>query len=356
VDRLPIAFCGPVDVARILAAGGVTIAGERYTVDRRRARNRPLGLAGPGIDVEASEDMAIVDLRARYLATHTPGEAVAMAERIARALCSQGGGMDSGEVWAVDLCADIAGATFKAADLDAMITRLRSAETFRTRERRTVGASVVTGLSVGSTAAILVTIYNKSAELKQTHAAERAAMERDIWTRRGWDSRGDVWRVEIKLRGRVLTEYGLRDPAGLAAQIDGVWQAIVTKRVRLVDLSTATRRERCKMDPRWEALQEATFVHASAAPVARERGRVRASTVASSVGSMVSTLHASGVSRAEAERLLAPILARVGTPDDIAALPARLDRAWGLAGRQRPRSVGPEPHKAGTKRARSHAA
>ena len=328
VDRLQIAYGAPVDVAQILATKGIDVKGERYRVERQRARGRALGLAGPGVDVEAGTDIAIVDLRAPYLATHSPGEGVALTEQIARAMCP-GHWTDSGRVRAIDLCADIAGTTFDARDLGAFVTRLRGADTFRTRQRRTAGDPVVTGLSIGNPKAILVTIYNKSAELRQKHATERAGMEGFRWTERGWDGRRDVWRVEVKLRGSILREYGLCDPAKLVERIDAVWRAMVTKVVRLVDLSSATRRERCGDDPRWGVLQRATFVHVSASPAMRNRGPLCAPTVAAMMGTVAAVLASRGVPRVEAEKLIGAIVAKVGTLDDIAALPARLESGMG---------------------------
>lgn len=344
VDRLRIAYAAPVDVARILASGGVDVGSERYRVDARKRRGRALGLAGQGVEVAVSERIADVDLRAPYLVAHTPAEAVAMAERVARALRSHRGPIGRGVVWGLDLCADIAGATFRADDLRAFVTRLRGADTWHERARRTARDPVVTGLSVGSEKAILVTVYNKSAQLRG-RSAESAAMERAGWAAHGWGS-GDVWRVECRLRGRALTEYGLRDPADLAAQIDAVWRALVTDVVRLVALDTATRRERCGLDPRWKAVQGATFVHAASEPATRERAPIGGPSTAALVGSAASWLARRAVPHAQAVELIRAIIAAGGSPAEVAALRGRVDRAWEQARPQRAPRVGPGPRKA----------
>jgi hypothetical protein len=355
VDRLRIAYFGPVNVASILASGGVNVGRERYHVDARKAQGRALGLNGQGIEVAASERITIVDLRALFLATHTPADAVATAARVAGALRSPGERIERAEVWGLDLCADIAGARFGAGDVGAFLSRLRRSDAWHTSARRTAGDPVVTGLSIGSKKAILVTIYNKSAELRGKRA-EVAAMERARWEARGWDGTGDVWRVEFKLRGHPLSEYGLRDPAALVDRIDPAWQALATKVVRLVDLGSATRRERCEVDPRWQPLHGATFVHGCARPAARNRASEGGPATAAIVGSVASWLARRGVSQAEARALLEAVLAAGGTSAELADLPGQMDRAWARARVQGRSRVGPGPRQARTTGARNRAA
>lgn len=261
LDRLPIAYIGLVDVAGI-RAGSIAIDEEDYHVDATKARGRELALPGPGVEVAVAARIADVDLRTGYLATH---KVVAHAEHIARALLLPGAQITRTEIWALDPRADIAGMTFNAADISAMMTRPLDAKAWRTDERRTAGDAVVTCAAVGSPKAILVTVYNKTVELRRHPAAQAAEPAEARWKAHGWAGAAPVWRVECRLRGRLLTEYGLRDPAKVPDRIDSVWQTLISKVMRLVDRSSGTTwRDRCQLAPRREALQGTMFVHAPA--------------------------------------------------------------------------------------------
>ena len=94
----------------------------------------------------------------------------------------------------------------------------------------------------------------------------------------------------MRFRRHVLTAYQLRDPATLAEPIDPVWRVVTTKTLRVVVVGSASRRERCKTDPRWAALQGDAFTREEGAPAERgERARGGAA-LGQAVGTMISAL------------------------------------------------------------------
>lgn len=327
-DRLRIAYAGaPVMVRRTRAGNGVIVGGESYRIT---GQGSALVLAGQGVQVKATSGRVVVVLGAGYLARHALAEAVAHAGDVARALCADGANVGPGEVWDLDLCVDIAGAIFTASDTDRMVGQLRGAGRWRQDIARGAAGSVVTGLVSGNSAALSVTIYDKVRQLRGK-GSDMAEVERATWTAYGWDGAATVWRIEFKLRGAVLTQYGLREPAALAGRVDGVWKALTFNTLRLVVRGERTRRDRCPLDPRWQAVQGAKFTAAADVAAVRVRSPQGGSTLPAAVGTVASCLRASGVSCAEAMILIGPIVARVGTPDDADRLQATLDRLWGPA-------------------------
>lgn len=327
-----------LDRARALArAGGasMTIAGETFGVERRGRRGKPFALVNLDGRVFIGERAVDVDLAVPFLAARSVAAAVAHADRIARGFCAPGRDIEAAEVRELDLCADLAGATFREADRDAFVGRLREGRTWETDFKRTGKGARFTGLRIGARPELSFTVYDKTVEIRERHGADdRSALEHGLWTAQGWDGQGTVWRAEFKPRGRVLTEYGLRDPTTLPDRIDGAWQAFTRKTLRLVTLGAATRRERCPTDPRWEALQGVSFAHADVPAAKRIRRASGGVTVAQAVGTMLSLFASSAVPRETAESIVRSYLAALnsrGTPgakEQIAALPARLDAAW----------------------------
>jgi hypothetical protein len=101
-------------------------------------------------------------------------------------------------------------------------------------------------------------VYDKLAELTAHNDEAKRAAEEEVWRRAGRDDDGPVSRVEFQLRGGVLDELSLRDPAQLGASLDRVWQYCVMW-VRLAIPESASRRARWKTDPRWEATRSVVF-------------------------------------------------------------------------------------------------
>ena len=100
-------------------------------------------------------------------------------------------------------------------------------------------------------------------------SAGKREIEEARWRANGWDGAQMVVRVEFQHRGAFLDEIKIRDPQRLESAIDAVWQRDV-RWLSFIDPTSATRRRRCALDPRWEIVTATVFDHV-ASPIARSR-------------------------------------------------------------------------------------
>lgn len=191
---------------------------------------------------------------------------------------------------------------------------------------------------LGSRNKLLLAVYDKTAELAARADRARLQLEHERWCAAGWNGAGPVWRVEFRPRGRALSEYGLRDPATLMDRIDSAWQTFTRQSFRLVLLESASRPERCDTDPRWQALQSVSFVHADASPAERTCTRGKGAKMSQAVGTMISAVAAEGrIGLPAAEAALVDFLVKGGHPDAAADVPARFSATWArIRGAARP--------------------
>ncbi|MGK3978579.1 hypothetical protein WMF38_43545 [Sorangium sp. So ce118] len=252
-------------------AAYVTIAGERFAVERRGLRGKPFSVVGPSGWIFVGEGDVIVDLAVPFLASRPLAEAVNHADIIAAHFAAPSSEAPVGRVRELDLCADIAGATFSEADREAFVGRLRRMRDWRTDARRTRSGPMLTGLHIGDRRNLVFSLYNKTGQLGRKRATARADMERAGWIAHGWDEQGEIWRAEFRPRGCHLTSLDLGAPSTLPERLDSVWQRFTRETLRLVVLGTATRKERCEVDPRWTVVQKAVFTQSGACPAVRLR-------------------------------------------------------------------------------------
>lgn len=120
--------------------------------------------------------------------------------------------------------------------------------------------SHITGHVVAPGNAVMLRIYDKVAELAAIQDREKTKAEQGIWSEAGWESGDPVTRVEFQLRGMVLDELKLRDPARLCNALQPTWNALVgvgdavkasDKRSGWIRLAGKKR----PIDPRWKALR-----------------------------------------------------------------------------------------------------
>ena len=143
------------------------------------------------------------------------------------------------------------------------------------------GGDTFTGFTFGSRKTVSARIYDKRLQLR-TQVPEKAAAEESWWKAGGWDGSADVARVEFEFRGEALDELGIRhavrgDVGGaahaekFAAGLDGLWAYATQLWLRL------ERRGEGAVQPRWRAVQGATFERAAAPTVrVRQRGLAKA--------------------------------------------------------------------------------
>lgn len=243
-----------------------------------------------------------VVVRAAFLATHRLSDSFALAWRIAWAV----GRVDQCRGRRVDLCADYSGFPLDRGDAERLATKRSRIDGFlvepkdldeagahaaEVREHLS-SAKRVTGFTIAPGNCLMARIYDKTAELKLSGREEKRTIEEELWRRSGWELGERVTRVELQVRGTALDEFGVRDPAKLAASLDSVWQHGVVNWLRLVEPASASRPSRCRLDHRWEAVVSTVFEH-PAEPARRERTRGGAS-VENVLGTVASRLGGSG--------------------------------------------------------------
>jgi hypothetical protein len=116
-----------------------------------------------------------------------------------------------------------------------------------------------------TTAPISLALYNKSGQINRAKGGDGSTYW-PIWRARGWTEGAEgaeVTRVEFRFTGKGLShtngETGevidLRDPmtATDPEVLRSLWATTAHKR-RLTLPSTSTRKDRCKLDPRWEVV------------------------------------------------------------------------------------------------------
>ncbi|KYF80375.1 hypothetical protein BE18_21400 [Sorangium cellulosum] len=282
MDALRIGYPMPVSSATLreltrakmkARSGGayVTIAGERFAVERQGRRGKPFSAVGESGRIFVGAGDIIIDLAVPFLASRPLAEVVKHAETLAAHFSGPRSETPAGEVRRLDLCVDIAGATFSEADRDAFVGRLRRMYDWRTDAQRTRSGPILTGLRIGDRRNLVFVLYNKTGELRRKRDPRRADMERAGWIAHGWDGQGQIWRAEFRACGGHLRDLGLRVPSMLPERLDAVWQRFTRNAMRLVVPGTATRKERCKLDQRWAVLQEAVFTQSGACPAVRLR-------------------------------------------------------------------------------------
>ena len=175
----------------------------------------------------------------------------------------------------IDLCADVAGMTIEADDVDRIVKRPRALKDFardaselddlgyvacvegcrcrrcfekrelgvlagpRSYETGKPGARKICGISVGRGGATMMRIYDKRLELAyvNTHVPDdacacRRCAEEKRWRAGGWDGKESVTRVEFQIRGEALSELGLRDPDN-CFDVDEIMTETGNKRPRI---------------------------------------------------------------------------------------------------------------------------
>lgn len=109
-------------------------------------------------------------------------------------------------------------------------------------------------------------------------------------------SRLDRLDAQSAWRMRAADTCADADAEKLAGELDGLWQYLTRKWVRIVVPKTATRLARCRVDPRWKAIQEVAWTHDGIRPFRRFR-RTMGASAKQNLGTNLSTLRARGLLR-----------------------------------------------------------
>lgn len=155
----------------------------------------------------------------------------------------------------------------------------------------------ITGFTFGShKSAVSAVIYNKSHYIK--YKAKTTTWFYPLWSANGWNSVGDVWRVEIRCKRPALNEMSIHSAYDLAEKVPGIWQYATQAWLRYVVPDSDSNRTRWAIHEAWIVVQmayqqvdESAELHME--PVIREHKRAAHmdQMVAQIVGCFI-TLHA----------------------------------------------------------------
>jgi hypothetical protein len=225
-----------------------------------QARARELWWAGAG----ATGWQAWLDVWLRSAEQLLGGEAVGRVTPVG------GDGWAPGERWrvtALEICSDFVGFAWCPEDAAAVVGGRKAGALEKwLKTKRYQIETLYIGRRTSSP--ISVALYDKSDEICRKKSAE---VYQAVHLRNGW--RGErIERVEFRLHGSGLEFksaakdasaqdgdqlFSVRDPAMIDADsLRQLWGMLATKK-RIIVIGSATRRERCVTDPRWELVQSA---------------------------------------------------------------------------------------------------
>jgi hypothetical protein len=219
------------------------------------------------VDERASHDWIVeVKPSALLLMREGPRAALSMARAAARALLETVTGERTRRL---DLCADLTGFDLGGLNVRGFVTHHRTGIADISAVKEYWRAGKRTGFVIGKGDA-MARVYDKTEHLRLGLDDTKADDEYAEWRFGGWNGHDDVTRVEFQLRGRLLDELDLRDPERALSRLDATWSYCTKKWLRLVDLDSSTRKERCATDACWQALEDVVF-RAKSEPAKRTR-------------------------------------------------------------------------------------
>ncbi len=215
-----------------------------------------------------------------YLATHSRGEIVTCARRIAQGFGAIGPNFHAGNerVRRGDLCADFSKFPLQDIESRALVTQRRARvcayaeqQKLDGRKRYTVNDRV-TGWTVCPGARLMLRVYDKTEELALEGREHKRDLEEDIWKGAGWHRGERVTRVEFQYRTDVLQALGVHTLDDYFTTEDKLW-AYGTQTWFSLRVPSEQRKARWALDPRWDEVQQVTFRSRVPAPRKRERRR-----------------------------------------------------------------------------------
>ena len=237
----------------------IELAGLEFLVQPKGIPNYPYLLKHEYLHVRLSGKIAgaCISVRGESVGLVAFGheELYGLAELVAARIGSVG----SAGLSRLDVAVDVQGFVPTVADFGNFVCRARKRQLFfEGQELQT--------LQFGAGDMVL-RIYNKTQELP----ASGKEWFRSVWAHTpGYDPDADVWRVEGQFRREMLREIGCEAPWDAFAKLPHVLgTALSWCELRVPNGVTQTR---WPLDPRWEALKEASFAGQPLPRVRKEQG------------------------------------------------------------------------------------
>lgn len=144
-------------------------------------------------------------------------------------------------------------------DLADMVITRQDGEAFCCRasavdDRWNLDTGQLETMYLGKGSPVLLRIYDKLLEIR--NGATDNGYLLDLYEQSGWTGE-PVTRVESQVRGEILKQFGMRHAEDVLRLHGEVYLYVVGKWARLVDITSASRKERARTDARWLAVQAA---------------------------------------------------------------------------------------------------
>jgi hypothetical protein len=291
---------------RLGSAQAFYVAGTPFALHASGGGQKPFRLTNAHASITVGDDRygftVVVEFRAVFLATASLADTLDVAEVIARHFTEKP--LGESRVRRLDLCADVTNVEYSSEDLENFVGRPRKSVEYHAAQasaRLTRSGPIHTGFTFSKGNPTMARLYNKTEELDCYDSDdEKVLTETAAFRAAGWNGSTAVWRLEAQLKSPALKSFEATEPAGLASKLDGIWRYLFVGSsqkgawLRLVDPSTATRRERCALDQRWAIFHTAQFMSSANTPVQRVLGRRRGLSVPEAIGSLLSHLGSAG--------------------------------------------------------------
>jgi hypothetical protein len=162
----------------------------------------------------------------------------------------------------VDLCVDfVTDYDLSKISTDDWVTRARDID------YRTSGGQF-TGFTIGYGGKVKCRLYNKTLEIKKSNKTYLYP----LWAECGWEGEYPVWRLEFEIHRPVLKELGIFSTDNFDSHLNGLWQHLIQKWLRLtIPNPTDSRKARWPIHPVWQTLAGARFGDGQVSPLSRVR-------------------------------------------------------------------------------------
>jgi hypothetical protein len=237
----------------------IGLAGLEFLVQAKGIAHYPYLLKSEDLHVRLSGRLsgACISVRGESvgLVAYGHGQLFALAEEVVREIAPS----LSGAFSRLDVAVDVQGFVPTLADYPNFVCRAKKRELFCQGDE-------LQGMRFGE-GDMVFRIYNKTQELPESGKE----WFRTVWAQcPGYNPEKDVWRFESQMRREMLKEIGCTAPADAFARLPRILgTALAWCELRVPDGVTKTR---WPLDPRWEALKEASFAGQPLPRVRKEGG------------------------------------------------------------------------------------
>jgi hypothetical protein len=251
LDKLKLAAQSPDPMERAKAQW--IVGPHTFMVHDKGAKMFSYILSDPCFRIQISKGksksvpMAYVQVRARYLSSVTPREALKTLLGILETI----GDVDQDpSVSRIDLFADFVSLMdMEVWGRKSWVTRASAIEQYAEGQE-------FTGWLIGKGGPLKMRLYDKVREIEKSHGQ----YVRSLWGAGGWKDGEPVWRLEFEFNKETLTKFGLDRFTTVMEQLNGLWAYAMGDWLRLcIPNPDDKTRSRWPVHPVWAALSSVDF-------------------------------------------------------------------------------------------------